>query len=132
MTFYNTCFLLNFVYQVFMFWKEFTKRARSDFWTNVTIGRLFNRWYQVTSFSYFFFFRSYISKLFNTIIFSKAFKFFNIFFFFWSNFYWTTIIFILIAFYFNLFYVLYFFTLTIWVILILFKAVFAIWCLDYA
>ena len=78
---HNSCFLLSLACRTLSFWKEFIKRGRADFWTNVVIGRLFNVWQAVTSFSYFFFFRSYLSKLYNVSIFSKAFKFFNIFFF---------------------------------------------------
>lgn len=81
-TFYSTCFLLEQLYKIFFFWKEFIKRGRSDFWTNATIGRIFNSWFSLTTFSYFFFFRSYASKLFNTLLFSEAFKKLNIFFFF--------------------------------------------------
>ena len=82
MTPYSSYFLLKSGFKFFFFWKEFTKRGRADFWTNATIGRLFNSWQASTTSTYFFFFRSYLSKLYNVVIFSKAFKFFNIFFFF--------------------------------------------------
>lgn len=79
---FNTSFLLKFILSFFLLWAELLKRGRSDFWTNVTIGRLFNKWFGATFFTYFFFFRSFLSKLLNVVFYSKAFKLFNIFFFF--------------------------------------------------
>lgn len=79
---FNTSFLLKFILNFFLLWAELLKRGRSDFWTNVTIGRLFNKWFGATFFTYFFFFRSFLSKLLNVVFYSKAFKLFNIFFFF--------------------------------------------------
>lgn len=79
---YITSFLLRLIFLIFIIWIEFLKRGRSDFWTNVFIGRLFNKWFSSTFFTYFFFFRSFLSKQLNVILYSKAFKFLNIFFFF--------------------------------------------------
>lgn len=79
---FNTSFLLKLILNFFLLWTELLKRGRSDFWTNVTIGRLFNKWFGATFFTYFFFFRSFLSKLLNVVFYSKAFKLFNIFFFF--------------------------------------------------
>jgi hypothetical protein len=41
-TIHSIDFLLAASLRLMLFWKEFSKRGRADFWTNAVIGRLFN------------------------------------------------------------------------------------------